>query len=170
MSEIKSIRDILWESQTQCDDNGVMIQVSRQAMHEFVGEYDTMVKRGALPECTHKGKNQDCCLMAINLEAQVESLTKERDEALAKWREEITRGRNACNETLDMELKAQRLKYEAEIKSLREVLAKKDTALKSVLENFNRDLSSGNFLGDDDHEMAGNVIEALATQPPKEKP
>jgi len=40
-----SAREILIESQSQNDMDGVTISVSRQALHEFIGEFDTLRKR-----------------------------------------------------------------------------------------------------------------------------
>ena len=42
MENKPSVRDILFESQVQCDEDGVMIQVSRQALTEFIGEFDAL--------------------------------------------------------------------------------------------------------------------------------
>ena len=37
-----SVRNILVEGQVQCDEDGVMVQVSRQALTEFIGEFDVL--------------------------------------------------------------------------------------------------------------------------------
>ena len=38
-----SAKETLIESQAQCDQDGVMVRVSRQALMEFIGEYDALL-------------------------------------------------------------------------------------------------------------------------------